>query len=418
MSKSLSRPISPIAVYVLLFVVILALRAPQLLLHPRFWAEEATHYYNALQGDQSPFSLIVNGNYQLIVNLVVWLAVSVPAEWAASVTTYFSLAVACFCVYLIGRLAVQEKWPKHVAILVVVAIALCAQGYEVLLSTTNVQWLCAVSLLLIRMLDREHDSEAGKRALYAWVALCALSGVPSAVMTPLFFIKTRFIERSRSDLHFGVILLLGTLVQLAIILTHPHADRQFSPTPLLLTAPLLLQTIVSPLLAADQTFAFIVFLQMNRAYIPLAYAALIGIAVFVVVGAFSSRTRTSVVAMTLLAWLFVPTVYIFGSLGEPLYMISGWMSGRYFFIGVVCFLLLVGMCATAGRAWIRWAGHLLLLMCVCAGLYQTIHLSEWRRQFVHGASWRTQVQACQDTRPCKVGVWPISPTWTFQLQRP
>ncbi len=136
-----------------------------------------------------PLTLVIRGNYQLITNLICYTATLVPAEWAAHVTTYCSLLVALWCVILFSRFSVESGWPLARSAMIVAILALLAQGYEVYLSSTNTQWLCALSLLFICVGQRRTSRGLSRALLYAWVAVCAFSGVPSSVMTPMFLVR-------------------------------------------------------------------------------------------------------------------------------------------------------------------------------------------------------------------------------------
>lgn len=225
---------------------------------PRFWAEEGQFYYNVLQSGDSPLTLVMRGNYQLITNLICYVATLVPTEWAAHVTTYGSLLVASWCIVLFSRFSIENGWPLTRAAMAVAILALCAQGYEVYLTSTNVQWLCAVSLLFIGITSWADLRGTRKALLYTWVAICALSGVPASIMTPVFLVKGTLL---RSGIHFrlGLILAVGTAIQAAIIILHPQPDRLLSPTVLTMTAPWLLQTVASPIFTGGGTELLVFF---------------------------------------------------------------------------------------------------------------------------------------------------------------
>lgn len=172
-----------------LFVGLLLWRSPDLLIHPRLWAEEGRFYYNGLQNGASPLTLVIRGNYQIVTNLICYLATLVPAEWAAHITTYCSLLVALWCIVLFSRFSIESGWSLVRSATIVAILALLAHGYEVYLSSTNTQWLCALSLLFICLGQWSTLRGPRRVPLYAWVAVCALSGVPSSVMAPVFLVR-------------------------------------------------------------------------------------------------------------------------------------------------------------------------------------------------------------------------------------
>ncbi len=401
----------------ILFIGLLLWRSPNLFLHPRFWAEEGQFYYSTLQDGTSPLTLVMRGNYQLITNLICYVATLVPTEWAAHVTTYSSLLVALWCIILFSRFSIDNGWPLTTTAMAVAIFALCAQGYEVYLNTTNVQWLCALSLLFIGIASWVNLRGIRKALLYAWVATCALSGVPSAIMAPLFLIKGTFF---RSAIHFrlGLILAVGTAIQVTIIVLHPHPDRLLSPTALTMTAPWLLQTVASPIFTGGLTEFLVFFLHwlQSSAALALAYAVLLSIAAFALVASYREAKEKITVVVLALVWIFVPIIQSLGALGDTHKLISGWVHGRYFFIGVVCFITLLGIAANRASPVVRLPAMALLLMALCAGLYQARH-GAWRIYMLDGPSWSDQVAACEGRRPCQVQAWPAGPDWTFMLDR-
>nr|CUV21575.1 Putative transmembrane protein (modular protein) [Ralstonia solanacearum]CUV37916.1 Putative transmembrane protein (modular protein) [Ralstonia solanacearum] len=357
-----------------LFVGLMLWRSPDLLIHPRLWAEEGRFYYDALQNGAAPLTLVIRGNYQLITNLICYTATLVPAEWAAHVTTYCSLLVALWCVILFSRFSVESGWPLARSAMIVAILALLAQGYEVYLSSTNTQWLCALSLLFICVGQRRTSRGLSRALLYAWVAVCAFSGVPSSVMTPMFLVRGTVF---RSTLHFrlGLVLAAGTAIQAIVIVLYPHADRSFSPTMLLMTAPWLLQTVASPLFTAEGAEFLVAFLKwpQNPYAVALVYIVLSSIAAFALAAGYREAKDKTVAVVLAMVWILIPSIQIFGVMGDPNELLSGWKHGRYFFIGAVCFVMLLGIVADKTSPIVRLTTSSLLLMALCASIHQIDH---------------------------------------------
>ncbi|XHO06306.1 hypothetical protein ACEQUB_03228 [Ralstonia syzygii] len=400
-----------------LFVGLLLWRSPNLLLHPRFWAEEGRFYYNVLQSGASPLTLVVRGNYQIITNLICYMATLVPAEWAAHVTTYCSLLVALWCIILFSRFSAESGWSLAISALVVAIFALCAQGYEVYLSSTNAQWLSALSLLFICITPWANLRGFRGALMYAWVVVCAFSGVPSSIMTPVFLMRRRIFP-SAAHFRFGLILAVGTAIQAAIIVLCPHPGRSFSLTTLIVTASWFLQTVASPIFTAGWVNFIVWFLGwLKSGYaVALAYIMLSSIAAFALVGSYRASKEKSAVVTLALVWIFVPSIQIFGALGNPDDLISGSTQGRYFFIGVACFVTLLGIAVNRASSFVRLPALSLLVMALCAGIFQARHGS-WQSPMLFGPSWNEQVAACDGHRPCKVQAWPGGADWTFELHR-
>jgi hypothetical protein len=408
-----------IALLVILFAGLLAWRSPILLTEPRFWGEEGRYYYEALQTSRwSVFTLVVRGNFQLITNVGATIATLVPAVWAPAITTYFGFALAASCIYLFGLFARENGWTFFAAILTVAVFALLAQGYEVYLSTVNAQWLCAISLLFLSVLSLNDLSTAKKGVLYVWVGICALSGVPPVVLTPFFFLAAR-LRRSRSHLYCAMILATGAVIQIIIICLHPQLGRNFHPDFVSLTAPWLLQTVASPLLTAEYTDSLLLHLHAwgSITSYALVFGSLFVVALGSMIYAYKAAPMKSIPLLLASMWICVPTVQVFGALGgNSAGLISGWQGGRYFFLGVFCFVLLLGLVANATRRVYRRIAIAILVWMALVGIYQARH-GDWKGFAFSGPSWRASISKCGDTRPCDVQAWPGGPDWAFMLYR-
>jgi hypothetical protein len=417
------RPQAPrrIAFLVLLFALVLFWRSPELLQNPRFWAEEGRCYYAPLQGADffSTFGLIVRGNFQLLLNWIAYGATLVPARYAAHVTTYASLLPAAALAALVGAVSVQQRWPLALAGLIVVILALLPQGYEVYLTATNVQWILSVCVLLIAVIDAKNWKDSHRYGAYAFAAVSGLTGVCSAMLAPVFLVR-RWISPSRPHFDIGLILGACAVVQAAVIVGHVHPDRSFPSSPLVLTLPVALQSILAPLIGAGPV-DHLAALPGNRLPMPIwlvaIYCSSLLPAGFAVAAAVN-RSGDRKFPMTLAAaWAAVSTLNVAGSIGDPAYLVSGWSGARYFFLGAVCFVLLLGAAASGAKTWSSRLATALLLAMLATGVTQR-YLGAWKDQFTKGEPWQALVDRCASRRPCTVEAWPGGPGWAFELRRP
>lgn len=410
--------ISRIWLLVSLFAALLFWRTPGLLVTPRFWGEEGYHYYANLQDATLLQALVfVNrGNYQLLTNLFVYFASLFPAQWAAHVTTYLGLAVAALNIALLGLFSAQSNWHLSKTVLVLVAMALFTQGYEVYLSTTNVQWLCALSLLFVCVLDLTNAKPRHLAALYVWTAVCGLTGVPSVILSPIFLAR-RFAAPSQPHFQIGLILFVCAIVQAAVLVSHEHPDRAFSPDGLLLTFPLLVQTILSPLAGGDLSEDILRFVRQDGqiARFLMLFCALGLVAAFAVTQAYKAAANKLVPLILIVLWIWVTTVQIFGSLPPSDSLVSAWLHGRYFFAGAICFFLLLGLVANGPNRLSRNIAAGLLLCIAFTGVLQ-IHHGQWKNLMTAGKPWKSEVLECGDKRPCVVYAWPGEFKLEFDLR--
>lgn len=420
--KSLpSKSALTISTGVFLFLTLILWRSPNLLLAPRFWAEEGVMYYAPLQdqGFFSASSLVVNGNFQLLTNWGAYFATWVPASYAAHVTTYLGLGVMICMVCIMGLIATQHQWSTPTFLISVAVLALLPHGYEIYLSTTNVQWVCSVCIFLMIAMKGDDLGKVPQTMFYGLALLSGLTGVCSAMLAPAFLLR-RWVLPSVFHTRIGWLLSGCALFQLLVILNSPHPGRSFITDPFFLTFPLLLQSIWSPLLGAAAVDKWIV--QINQAgwsdsWLLSIYALSLCVIGFSVVAARMALEKSPLPYLLLACWLGVSILNAFGALGGPWNLISGWIGGRYFFLGAVAFILLLGFAASSPSSTPSKFALFLLITMLLAGIGQ-VYWGTWKNLLTLGPAWQTVVEQCQGVRPCRVGVWPGGTVWQFVLTRP
>ena len=412
-----------IAVAIALFWVTLFFRSPMLFLHPRFWAEEGSYYYAALQGRGfgSSFVLVVNGNFQLLTNWIAYCATLVPARFAAHVTTGLSLLVLGVFAGMVGLLSWQRRWPLPLAAVLLVNLALLPQGYELYLTGTNVQWICSACVLLLLLLDVSGWTRARLRLSYLLVIVAGLTGVCSVLLAPAFLLR-KTVQPSAFHFRCGLILSACALLHALVIASTPHPGRLVPSELFFLSFPLALQTVWSPLLGGgnvDTLLAWIFTGPWPRLGTALIYLGALALAVFSLWGATRSAKSKALPWFLAWAWLSVSVLNVLGSLGNPWALVSGWAGGRYFFLGAICFLLLLAFVASNKPA-APSRGAVFLLALVMASALTTVFRGGWIDPLIRGESWEAAVERCGDRRPCQVRIWPASlggRQWSVELQQ-
>lgn len=417
------RPWPPL-IGVGVFMAAALLRSHHLFLSPRFWAEEGVSYYASLQSEAGfwqVISLVSGGNYQLGLNLFTWLATLVPALWAPHVTTLLSTLVALFLVWNLGRLLQERCVATWVIAWAAACFALLPQGYEIYFTVTNIQWLMGTSLLIIalRPLDTGGSSRMG--GYYLWTGLCSLTGVPSIMLIPLF--AYRFWRTgNRRFAYLALILVLGSCVQIFVILQHSHQGRAFSLDPALITTATLIQSFWSPLITAHAVQEIVqqVAFRYDRSALTshglLIIVPLSTILVLLTARAAASRSSFRDLILPLItAWIVVSALNCIGSTGEPSAHISGWAGGRYYFFGAVCYLILLALALEATSGW-KKAATIVLAAAMLSTSVAEIYIGQWHDFILDGPNWQQQVIQCEDKRPCTVDIWPRR--WSFSLESP
>lgn len=401
------------------FLAALYLRSPLLLTAPRMWAEEATFYYAALQdGAASAWTLVVRGNYQLLANLALGAAVRVPAQWAAHVTTAWAAAIALLNMVLLAVVSAERRWPGPVPLLVAVALALLPAGYELYLTSTNAQWLCSVSLLLLALARVDRWTPAGRTAAVAWTLLCGLTGVPGAMLAPAL-LAVAWLRRSRMHAVLGGIVAACALAQMAVIVTHPLEGRAFALDGFVMVISALLQSVAIPLAGVDAGAVLVSWLRAGAAT-PTLLLMLVAACVLPLAAACLRLRRSPEGAVDVVvlagAAVVASTLNMVGAIGDLDEMVSTYAGGRYFYLATVCWLLISAQLASSAGWPSRVLATLALAACVAAGA-SGVGKEQWNGFVAGGPSWQASVARCHDRRPCQVQVWPGA-YWTFTLTRP
>jgi len=196
------------------------------------------------------FFYIHVGSIQILTNAIVYISTKVPTVFAPAVTTYCALLLNLIVVFQLAVFASVHYLGTTKGLLLVAAYTLLPATFEVFLNATNIQWITGVSILIYLTMPTDWIERHWKLGA-AWSFVCGLSGVPATILTPLFLLRA-LVERSLPIAFVATVLGLSTVIQLAI-LAHfgGGATRSYLLEPSALFVPLLLQSVISPLLSAD-----------------------------------------------------------------------------------------------------------------------------------------------------------------------
>jgi hypothetical protein len=397
--------------YPVVAITALFCTAPFLFLDPRFWAEEGSVYYQAAIASNYTFvfTFIAQGNYQFLTNLLVFLSTHVDTKYAPAVTTYLSIALFAVVAMQFNVIARQYKIPPEASILSLVAFSLSPATAEIFASATNIQWIAALSITLMTITEYSEDRQGRRLWIYGWVIACGMTGVPSLLLTPFFFLQA-YLNKSRTHFNIGCVLVACVAVQAIVMAGTSHPTRQLIFAPRLLFGPFLLQTVFTQFTGPGFTKTLGAMVVESRAF--FLFIATIGVTVVGVLLYFSREKSTRNAAITLgLIWIFVSVLQTLGALGgvpEKLRLLSGAGAARYYATGTLAILVLVSFTAKSrGRMFVAMA---LVVVLINGASYSQ---STQRNRAAHSLSWREQVQLCKF--PCTVKIWPEG--WTVTLQR-
>ena len=390
------------------------------MLYPRLWAEEGKYYYSALQNGSffDTLSLVVRGNFQLLTNWISYFSTLTPAKYAAYTSTYLSLMIACLFIGLFGLLSIQRKYSFLLSVVAVVIFALIPQGYEIYLTGTNIQWILPVCILHIFIIYSKNWSCINKVAAYILVVISGLTGVTSVMLAPIFFLRGLSIK---SQFHYrsGWILAACALLHLFIILQNSHEGRIFPTDLYILTFPVLLQSMWSPIIGVEAVNATLYILnnfKQNLIWVGLIYFISITIALFVVWTSSKGSKDRFLPLFIFGAAIYISILNIIGSIGDPNGLVSGWGGGRYFFFGSVCFVLLLIFSVSNLTSLSSKLACVILVTIMISSIIQVVN-GDWKNWLITGQSWQETVIGCGELRPCEAQVWPGGSDWKFELTK-
>jgi hypothetical protein len=203
----------------------LALRQIELILHPRFWAEEATVYLTAAVSGAELSDLLTAphlGFFSLIGNLGGVLAAALPLERAplAPLMLAFAVQLLPFAVVILGR---AEVWAtierKTVACLILLVFGAAGELHlNTAISHFHLTVLAALIYVETGAVDRPGTAAEG--LLVSLLALAGFSSPQACMLMPAFWWR-RIRQRRRFDRAASLVLTVGVMVQSSAVLLSP-----------------------------------------------------------------------------------------------------------------------------------------------------------------------------------------------------
>lgn len=378
-----------------------------LLVAPRFWAEEAMFYYaGSLRHGWASLLAVHNGNYLFLTNLLAYAASLVPYAEAPTVTTYGALGVDFLAALLLAKLYRERTLGLAGAMLLAAFWVVMFAKLETALTATNVQWTAGASLLLVLAL-RPRGLDALGVPLLTWTLLAGLTGVPSVLLFPAFVLRGWF-DASRFHLAAGAVLALCAIVQAVVILEFGVSGRRLSLDAYTLTMPLVLQGGLNNVLGVEHSRALAAWLRLDETRqtagpigVVLVFSLVMLLALW---SAWRRRLQTVVFGLACL-WIGSALVQTFGALGDPMALISEGNGSRYFLTATTVMALCFGIATASASLEKRVTGLAVLCLLVSVALNERA-TSQVVADAFKGPDWREQIEACPETGPCTVTVWP------------
>ncbi|WP_223923886.1 hypothetical protein [Geobacter sp. AOG2] len=165
-------------------------RKPQLLYHPRFYAEEGSIFFQfAFNNSFLHYLLTPHFGYYALYNVIsTSLAALFPLEISPLITTYealiLQLSVSLYVVW--SDISLFNTHFKRY--LIAISFPLLCPG-QIWLTTVGIQyWLCILTVIILLDKYPTENDRISKTEL-SLLALAGLTGILSCIMTPLFIIK-------------------------------------------------------------------------------------------------------------------------------------------------------------------------------------------------------------------------------------
>jgi len=237
-------------------LIVLALRRPDSLLNPQFWAEDGSVYFSQalVSGPASIFSPHM-GCLWILPRIVALAVTLLPVLWAPFAFNLTALTVDAACCALFSlpayRHLVRSDWLR-VGSCVLFAATACTGG-ELIGTLTNMPWYLALAAVGAVALRSESVAEMRGRSIVriaAGAALCAISSPVVAATAPVALWRAYRAIRRRDwkmlaipAALLGGILIQG-LVEFRLLYGAGHATAPLLPNlPLALLFPGFLRTI-------------------------------------------------------------------------------------------------------------------------------------------------------------------------------
>ncbi|HPE72421.1 MAG TPA: hypothetical protein PK018_09675 [Candidatus Competibacter sp.] len=201
-------------------VLILYLKAPNIIIFPRFWAEEgAVHFKFAHENNLIDSMLFVywrSGYYNLFTNLATEIASTISLTYAPFVTTGFAFVVQLipYIILLTGNSYLFDKEYKKIFGFLVLAFLPSMTG-EIWLNTINSQiWFGLIGLFL---LFENFEKMSNKRKYFYRLLFFTggLTGLYLLVFYPFFVVKA-ILEKNKEIIICCFILTITLCIQLYV----------------------------------------------------------------------------------------------------------------------------------------------------------------------------------------------------------
>ena len=217
--------------------VLLALRRPDRLLRPQFWAEDGAVYFREqlLLGFGTALAKLYTGFPYLLHRIVAWVATPFGIARAPLVYNLAALTVAALCLALFSlphfRHLVRNDWLR---VLFCLTLTAAPDTREIVIIMTNMQWYLGLAALFLALM-RLPRSRWGLALVLGAYGVCLFSSPVAIISVPFWllrFVRAVLVRRRPAQLlaPLGVV---GIVVVLNAVSTRnlgANVAMRFDPT--------------------------------------------------------------------------------------------------------------------------------------------------------------------------------------------
>jgi len=201
------------SVLLLLFSAIILFRYPDLILFPRFWAEEVIYFETFFHGNSWLLGfdkLVYPSYYNFLSRLAGFFASLVGLEFAPIVTTIVGFLVLIAPIVIIF-MTDSRYWSrlKDRIVLSLFLIFSCSTG-EIWLNSTNLHFILPITSFLI-LLDDNLSSKVKKLFYSLLIGIGSLTGPITLLMSPLFFLRYLYTKNKQYAIYCSILFVFGSL---------------------------------------------------------------------------------------------------------------------------------------------------------------------------------------------------------------
>jgi hypothetical protein len=202
-------------------VVMIALRQPDKLTYPQFWAEDAAVFYLQAENDGlGSFGTPYGGYWHGVPRAVALLGTAVPIAFLPMLYTYTAVVLTALCLAVPLEGLTSERWRTRWAL--VLAVLLTPASGELWATLTNVQWIGASALVAL-LAAPTPASRQGRVALGVVAAVLGLTGPFATLLWPCAALRAWWRRDRFSVVLLAVLTACAALTGLALA-NHPRGD--------------------------------------------------------------------------------------------------------------------------------------------------------------------------------------------------